>query len=168
METGLRSTGALMESISCCSPAGSGRAASDSGEHWPVLLANAGDFLLRGFVAGIDFGGMKELGQCALLVAGLEELSPLGEVHGGGGLPDAIEGGAVAQVLGIFGVGLLEEVEGGVVILAGLGVLAALVEGIGGLGVKAQRRQGRGSQDGRERNADEGFARRTDPGATGD
>jgi hypothetical protein len=36
-----------------------------------------GDLLLRGFVAGIDFGGMEELSQRALLVAGPEQLAPL-------------------------------------------------------------------------------------------
>ena len=37
----------------------------------PVLLAQLGDLLLRGLVAGIDLRGVEELCQRALLVAGL-------------------------------------------------------------------------------------------------
>ena len=75
LETGLSSTGALIDSISCCSPEGSGRAASDSARWLAIFLADSSDFLLRGFVAGIDFGGVQELGKRTRLVAGLEEFS---------------------------------------------------------------------------------------------
>ena len=46
-----------------------------------VLLAHAGDLLLRGLVAGIDLGGAQKLGQRPLLVAGLQQLAALGQVQ---------------------------------------------------------------------------------------
>jgi hypothetical protein len=49
-----------------------------------VLLAHPGDLLLRGLVAGVDLGGMQKLRQRSLLVAGLEQLAPLGQVRRGG------------------------------------------------------------------------------------
>ena len=120
-------------------------------------MAHAGDLLLCGLVAGIDLGGVEELSERALLVAGLRQLSSFGKVGGGSRDAHAIEGGAVAQVLGVFGVGFLVGVKGGVVIFAGFSGLSGLVEGVGGLaalGVEAgsgEREEGRdGEEDGGE------------------
>jgi hypothetical protein len=89
LEMGLSSAGAPMESISCCSPSGSGRPL-------PGFGAGVGDLLLGGFVAGIDLSGVEELSEGALLIAGREQLSSFGEVGGGGGDAHAIKCGAVA------------------------------------------------------------------------
>ena len=78
-----------------------------------------GDLLLGGFVAGIDLSGVEELSEGALLIAGREQLSSFGEVGGGGGDAHAIEGGAIAEILGVFRVGLLVGVKGSVVVFAG-------------------------------------------------
>jgi hypothetical protein len=98
---------------------------------------------------------VEELSEGALLIAGLEELSSLGKVRGGSRDAHAIEGGAVAQIPGVFGVGLLVGVKGSVVIFAGFGGLSGLVEGVGGLaalGVESgsgERKEGRdGEEDG--------------------
>ena len=48
-----------------CSPAGCGSGDLGVGGIWPCCLANFGDLLLGGLVAGIDFGGVQELGESA-------------------------------------------------------------------------------------------------------
>ena len=63
----------------CRRHAGGSRAA---GGAWLSRGADVGNLLLRCFVAGIDLRGMQELGQGALLVAGLQQLAALGHVDG--------------------------------------------------------------------------------------
>ena len=46
-----------------------------------LLLADVGNFLLRGFVAGVDFGGVEELAQRALGIASLRQLAAPAHVH---------------------------------------------------------------------------------------
>ena len=46
-----------------------------------LLLAEAGNLLLRGFVAGVDFGGVEELAQRGLGIASLLQLAALTDVN---------------------------------------------------------------------------------------
>ena len=111
------------------------------------------------FVAWIDCGGMKELGECSLLVTRLEQFLSFCEVRRGGSLPDPVEGGAVTEIFWIPGIGLLEEVEGGIVILACLGALAALEQGIGRLAMEPGGAEAGEEKRDNERNSEEGFSK---------
>ena len=71
------------------------------------LLAELGNFLLRGLVAGIHFRGVQELAQRALLVAASQQPAALAHVHPRGRNPHAIKRGLVGKVPGGFGDGLL-------------------------------------------------------------
>ena len=101
-----------------------------------VLAADLVDQLLRGLVAGIDLGGVNELGQRALSIPGLEQLAALRDVGCRSRGAHAQQRDAVSEILGIPCGGLLVIRQGGVVVLAGLGLLAALEVGVGRLGVE--------------------------------
>ena len=70
-------------------------------------------------------------------------------------MADPVEGGAVGQVFWILCICFLKKVEGGIVVLARLGALAAFVEGIGRLGVEPGGAKA-GEERGDERNSEEG------------
>ena len=72
-------------------------------------------------------------------------------------MTDSVEGGAVAQLFWVFGVGLLEEVEGGIVVLACLGTLATLEQGISRLGMEPGGAEAGEEERGDERNSEEDF-----------
>ena len=162
--SGLSSAGASTGSKLLLVAGGLGQAGLGTGGADTLPLANAGDLLLRGLVGGVDLGGMEELGQRALEVAGGGQLAPFGDVRRGSGDANAGEGDLEARVFRVLAVGLLIEVEGGVVVFAGLGGLAVLVVGVGRLGMKPDRRQAEGGQGGKDREG-ENDSRHGDCGA---
>jgi len=68
----------------------------------------------------------------------------------------AKECGAIAKIFGILGVGLLKEVEGGIVILTGFCFLTVLEQRIGGLGVEAGTGEAEDGERGEERKSEGG------------
>ena len=128
-----------------------GKAGLGGGGHLAVLLPQLGDLLLGGLIAGVNLGRAQKLRQRLRLPAGLHQLAAFGHVQRRIGHPYPVEGGAAAQILGVLLVGLLIVVEGSVVVLARLGVLGALEEGLGRLGVQPCARQAEDDQNGQKR-----------------
>jgi hypothetical protein len=124
--------------------------ASGSGSGGALFLADASDLLLRSFVAGVDLGGVEELGQRALKVAGRANFVAFADVD-----DDAVTRTSASAILkrvsfGSLSVGLLVVVEGGVVVLAGLGGLALLEIGVGRFGVKLRARDAEACRCGKQ------------------
>jgi hypothetical protein len=128
-----------------------------------VLGADLGDLLLSGLVAGIDFGGAQKFHQRPLLISPRHQLAALHQVSPRCRNPHPVERRAVLQILGIFGVGLLVAVEGGVVIFTRLGGLAALEQGAGRLRTIADTAPAEDGQSSQERNP-EGEPRKRESG----
>ena len=86
-------------------------------------LLRADQFLLGNEQGGIDGQGFLKLGNGFVEFAVVAQLLAVVDDGGGGLEADAFEGSSVAQILGLEVVGLLEEIVGGFVLLASLGVL---------------------------------------------
>ena len=106
-----------------------------------MLLLDAVNLLLGGFVTGVDLGGVQILRQSALLVAGIHQLAPFGQMQRRSRHPHTVERRAIAQILAILGAGLLIVIEGGVVVLARLGALPAFEVAGGRFGPQQYTRQ---------------------------
>ncbi len=126
--------------------------------------AELGDLLERGFVAGIDFGSAHELGEGGLgggradSFVGFEEFAAGCDVGGGGGLAQAVIGGAHAKVVGRLGVGLFVVFVGAVVVFTGLGGLALYEELVGRVAFVGVGGQGAGEQGAAEQKGDGALA----------
>ena len=116
-----------------------------------LALAHAGNLLLDGLVARVDLACAEELGEGTLFVPGVEQLAPLCEVLGSCGDAHAEKGGAELEVLGGLGGSLLVVFEGGVEVLACLGIFAALEEGVRGLGTGRRCAGRKNGGEGKER-----------------
>ncbi len=132
-----------------------GKAGLGSGSGGALPLAHVSDLLLRSLVAGVDFGGMEELGQRALKVARSKQFAAFGDVHRRGGDANARERDPESRVLRIASVGLLVKLESGVVVLAGLGGLALLEVGVGRFRVKPGGRDAEAGRCGQKREGQE-------------
>ena len=120
-----------------------------------------GEFLGGGLVGGIDLEGSLELVDGAADVSGLlEDAAAVGVGRRGGELR-GLEVGLVAEVGGLFEVGLAEGLVGGVVVFAGPGILTALVPGFGGLG---RGGDGEGEEEGDRSCSEEGAREEGDAG----
>ncbi len=94
--------------------------------------------------------GADELAEGAVEIAVLSKDAAAIDVGGAGLKAQALVPGLVAEVLGLLEVGLAEGFIGGVVVFAGLGGLAALIEGAGGLRGRGGCEEGDDKGDGQD------------------
>ncbi len=113
-----------------------------------------GNLLLRGFVAGVDFGGVKKLGQRALDVARLATACGPWSCVPTSRDPHPGQRDLESRIFGILGKRLLKVVEGRVVVLARLGGLALLEVGVGRLGMQPRAARSTARYGGQQRNGE--------------